>query len=83
MGNNSVIAKLIQTGSSKRKGPSTHEEPSIPSDDDGLPLRTTRHSTEDRLDKVFGVMLLLEDLDLLPETRSTGLLARVGLGLDG
>lgn len=60
----------------------TYEETTVTTDDDGLALRSTWHSAEDGLDKVLGVVLLLEDLDLLTETRGTWLLARVGLCLN-
>jgi hypothetical protein len=60
----------------------THKVSTVTTDNDGLSLGSTRHSAEDGLDKVLGVMVLLEHLDLLTETRGTGLLARMRLGLD-
>lgn len=56
----------------------THEVSSITTNNNGLALRTSRHSGEDGLNKIFGVVLLLEDLDPLSKTGRTGLLACQG-----
>jgi hypothetical protein len=60
-----------------------HEESTISTNDDSLALRAAWHGAEDGLNKVLGVVFLLEHLDLLPQTRSTWLLARVGFRGDG
>jgi len=69
-----------ESGMDKNKA--THEETTITTDNDGFALGSTWHSTEDGLDKVLGIVLLLEHLDLLSKTRGSWLLTRVGLGLD-
>lgn len=56
---------------------------SVTTDNEGLALWSTGHGGQSSLNEVFGVVLLLEDLDSLSETRGTGLLARVGFGRDG
>ena len=60
----------------------THKVSTVTSDDDGLALRAAGHGGEDGLDEVLGVVLLLEHLDLLPQTGRPGLLARERLGGD-
>ena len=64
------------------EGSATHEESTITTDDDSFALGSTWHGGEGGLDKVLGVVLLLEHLDLLSKTRGTWLLARVDLCLD-
>lgn len=56
----------------------THIVSTVTTNNNGLALRTSRHSREDGLNKVLGVVLLLEDLDLLSKAGSTGLLACQG-----
>lgn len=50
----------------------------VTTNNNGLALGTSRHSREDGLNKVLSVVFLLEDLDLLSKTGSTGLLACQG-----
>lgn len=58
-------------------------ESPITTDNERLALASTGHGGECCLDKVFGIVLLLEYLDLLSKARGTGLLARERLGGDG
>ena len=66
------ITELSREGGKRKVA---HEEPSVTSDDERLSFRTTGHGAQDSLDEVLGIVFLLEDLDLLPQTRSSGLLA--------
>lgn len=61
----------------------THKVSSVTSNDDCLAFGSSWHGTEDGLNKVLSVMLLLEHLDLLSKTRGTRLLTRVGFRLNG
>ena len=59
------------------------EESPVPTDDDCFALGSTGHGGEDRLDKVLGVVRLLEDFHLFAKPRCARLLARIRLGGDG
>jgi hypothetical protein len=59
------------------------EVSSVTTNNESLAFGSTGHGGQGSLDKVLGVVLLLEDLDSLSQTGGSGLLARVGLSGDG